>query len=566
MLRVVRVTCRRCKCDWKLVCRDGTPECVYECMSASCSSQQFGIERDSAETIDWQRVRLQELASDEGEWQGGERSAHGRIPLTKDVEVYGDQVDKCVPGDRVVVTGIVRVVSVSERRGVARSENPFALVSLSICPVICGQYMVKAGLTLAMFGGCSSEEGWLTDEDDIHVLILGDPGLGKSQLLSHVASLSPRGVYVCGSYASAAGLTVSIHKEPGTQDYALEAGALILANNGIACIDELDKMPHQVDALLEAMEQQRVSVAKAGIICNLPAHASIIAAANPKHGHYNKTKTVSENLNMSSALLSRFDLIFVLVDHVDANHDEQVSSHIMAHHLCKKHPGTPEKAPDSNKEVAARAESAPPFPSLYQSLSSFSKTNPPLLNSDLLSRYVLYSKTYVRPSLTWSARKLLQNFYLSLRRSQRAQDGTPVTTRQLESLIRLSEARAKADLREQVTENDAREAIEIMRSSLSDAFDDELIARGTLGHEGSVDVYATGKRGRLKKSQRFVSMLQTAARSLGKIEWTTQELYAFLKENDLSVPASSFEEFVESLNYQGYLLRSKKNTWKLYGI
>lgn len=161
---------------------------------------------------------------------------------------------------------------------------------------------------------------------------MGDPGLGKSQMLQAAANLAPRGVYVCGNTTSTAGLTVSLSKETGSGDFALEAGALVLADQGCCCIDEFDKMGSQHNALLEAMEQQCVSLAKAGVVCSLPARTSILAAANPTGGHYNKAKTVSENLKMSSALLSRFDLVFILLDKPDEETDSILSEHVMALH------------------------------------------------------------------------------------------------------------------------------------------------------------------------------------------------------------------------------------------
>lgn len=146
-----------------------------------------------------------------------------------------------------------------------------------------------AGLTLALFGGSQKiidAKGTLGMRGDIHVLIVGDPGLGKSQLLQSLASISPRGVYLCGSYASESGLTVAIHRDSGSQDYTLEAGALVLSDQGMCCVDEFDKMTKEWQALLEAMEQQTISIAKAGIVCNLPARSSLVAAANPVNGHY----------------------------------------------------------------------------------------------------------------------------------------------------------------------------------------------------------------------------------------------------------------------------------------
>ncbi|KAA0189218.1 hypothetical protein HAZT_HAZT010719, partial [Hyalella azteca] len=212
----------------------------------------------------------------------------------------------------------------------------FRLLVQSLCPTIYGQELVKAGLTLCLFGGCSGSDDAVGIRGEAHILVVGDPGLGKSQMLQACANIAPRGVFVCGNTATSAGLTVSLTRESGSGDYSLEGGALVLADRGVCCIDELDKMQHAQHqallegmeqqrisvvkgglALLEGMEQQRISVAKGGLVCTLPARAAVLAAANPVHGHYNKAKTVAENLKISAPLLSRFDLLFILVDRPD---------------------------------------------------------------------------------------------------------------------------------------------------------------------------------------------------------------------------------------------------------
>ena len=178
--------------------------------------------------------------------------------------------------------------------------DAFKLIVGSLCPAIYGHEMVKAGLILGLFGGTqrsSDKINNLSIRGDPHILLVGDPGLGKSQMLQAASSVAPRGVYVCGNMTTSSGLTVTLSREGGgSGDYALEAGALVLADQGCCCIDEFDKMGSQHLALLEAMEQQVISIAKAGIVCSLPARTAILAAANPSGGHYNKGKTVSENL------------------------------------------------------------------------------------------------------------------------------------------------------------------------------------------------------------------------------------------------------------------------------
>ena len=295
----------------------------------------------------------------------------GRIPRVVECEVHGDLVDIVTPGDVVSIVGIVKMLSTLDGKGkkaasqmysiyvdvnsiVKASTNPgddledgafskdyvdfsekdllginaikncggdnvFRILVQSLCPPIFGHDMVKAGLVLALLGGrrrYGDQEKEVTTRGDPHVLIVGDPGLGKSQMLSATVKIAPRGVYVCGNSTTTSGLTVTMTKDSETGETALEAGALVLADQGVCCIDEFDKMT-EYSALLEAMEQQSISIAKAGLVCSLPARTCVIAAANPVGGHYNKAKSVSENLRMNSALLSRFDLVFILLDKPD---------------------------------------------------------------------------------------------------------------------------------------------------------------------------------------------------------------------------------------------------------
>jgi DNA helicase MCM8 len=231
----------------------------------------------------------------------------------------------------------------------------------------------------------------------MNFLTQGDPGLGKSQMLTAAIKVAPRGVYVCGNTTTTSGLTVTMSKDPETGDNGLEAGALVLADQGVCGIDEFDKMT-EYQALLEVMEQQSISIAKAGMICSLPARTSILAAANPVGGHYNKSKTVAENLRMNSALLSRFDLIFILLDKPDQQKDQFLSEHIM-----KMHSGRPMRANDECRTSSWM--SAPPsvhdnrnedltfLDSLKLNHGQQFDPVPP----SLLKKYIAYAKKYVHP-------------------------------------------------------------------------------------------------------------------------------------------------------------------------
>ena len=335
------------------------------CSAKGCRSFNFLPDRTSARTVDFQQLRIQELADDAAE--------AGRIPRTVECEISEDLVDCCIPGDVMTVSGVVKSRSISagmpgnSAKGkclfllfldvnsvsnskttengkldllqfamkdllgvqkIASLDNPFRWIVNSIAPAIYGNELVKAGFALALFGGVrknGEDKNRLPVRGDSHMLVVGDPGLGKSQMLQAVSTLAPRGVYVCGNTTTTTGLTVTMVRDAGSGDFALEAGALVLADQGVCCIDEFDKMGTDHQALLETMEQQSISIAKGGIVCNLSARTSVVAAANPVGGHYNRAKTVSENLKMSAAMLSRFDLIFILLDKPDAERDALLS-------------------------------------------------------------------------------------------------------------------------------------------------------------------------------------------------------------------------------------------------
>ncbi|XP_035760672.1 DNA helicase MCM8 [Neolamprologus brichardi] len=280
-------------------------------------------------------TKVQELIS-------GEQRETGRIPRTVECHLTSDLCDSCVPGDTVTVTGIVRVSN--DGPGSSRGNKDQCMFLLYIEATSVSNTKGKQskmggqGSSGAVEDRCGGEEFSLKELYAIQE-IQSQPDLLR--LIVHslcpviyghlaVCNVAPRGIYVCGNSTSTTGLTVSLSRDAGTGDYALEAGALVLADQGLCCIDEFDKMGNQQQALLEAMEQQSVSLAKAGIVSSLPARTSVVAAANPVGGHYNRGKTVSENLKMGSALLSRFDVVFLLLDIPDESHDRQLSEHVMA--------------------------------------------------------------------------------------------------------------------------------------------------------------------------------------------------------------------------------------------
>jgi DNA helicase MCM8 len=335
-----------------------------------------------------------------------------------------------------------RCLSLVERRAF-----PFDLLVRSLCPSIIGHHTVKAGILLCLLGGTPAVANGQNDRgtsirSNSHILVVGDPGtfaqlsifekdvrlylikadsyatsgMGKSQMLNAATQLAARSVFVGGNTASTTGLTVTLTKEEGGET-GIEAGALVLADQGVACIDELDKCKH-LDGLLEAMEQQQVSIAKAGVVASLPARCSVIAAANPKHGSYNMSKTVAENLNMARPILSRFDLVFILRDRADKEQDRLVSSNIMnlyrnensssaaSQSLSLFLPKSPVGANNSGSK-----DGRVPLEKRLAWVSSFNDPLPAALVRD----YIAYAREFCRPKLTPQAAAILKEYYMNLR-------------------------------------------------------------------------------------------------------------------------------------------------------
>ncbi|MHA1862556.1 MAG: minichromosome maintenance protein MCM [Candidatus Thorarchaeota archaeon] len=412
---------------------------------------------------DWQKVRIQESP---------EELPPGQMPRSIDVIFEGDIVDLSRPGDLVKITGILQTTPDFSRRGgrlatfnifidaigVEVTEKEHEQVELSeedekkikeladdpyvherivasIAPSIQGHESIKESIALLLFGGVSKT---LPDGTKLrgksNILMIGDPGTGKSQILKFVSGLAVRALYTSGKGSSAAGLTAAVMHDAESGAMTLEAGAIVLADQGIACIDEFDKMdPTDRTAIHEAMEQHTVSIAKAGIIATLNARTSILAAANPTLGRYESSLSVQDNIKLPFTILSRFDLVWIMVDTIEETKDRELAQFILNMHQMKKAKSSPETPP---------------------------------VSQDFLKKYIAYSNRYVLPQLTTEAAEVIENFYVGLRKSAEGGAAVPITARQLESLVRLSEARARMALQSKVSKEDAQAAIRLMEESL----------------------------------------------------------------------------------------------------
>ena len=545
---------------------------------SECSEDQGGCGRVSSfkllsslsQFIDSQKIEIQE---------NPEGLRGGAQPERISVFLEDDLVGEIAPGDRVIVNGILH--SMQRRRGtfrltsfdkimdansvesqelafeevevtpedekeilnISKDSDIYEKMKTSIAPTIYGMDVEKEALVLQLFGGLAKEMPDGTRmRGDIHTLFVGDPGTAKSQLLVYLSKLAPRSVYASGKASSAAGLTAAaVRDEFGEGQWTLEAGALVLADMGVACIDEIDKMEDaDRSSMHQAMEQQEISVAKAGINATLKSRCAILAAANPKLGRFDEFLPIHEQINMPPALLSRFDLIFSILDKPNRENDTALATHILRTH---KGGEITENIKRSKKSKHSKKEQ-----------EELMKIAMPTFEPEFLRKYVAYAKRNIFPVMTDEATEILKSYYVDFR--SQSEESVTFTPRQLEAFVRLAEASAKIRLSQEVTADDAKRAIYII---------DQYLRRVGMDRETGrfdIDIIATGiSHSQHDRMRTIIDIIQRLSNEAKDGNATRGDI---IREAEIDgLESGKVEEALDRLKRQGQIYEPAHGKYKI---
>jgi replicative DNA helicase Mcm len=507
----------------------------------------------SKELVDAQMLTLEE---DPENLVGGEQPKRMKVLLKSDlVSPMSDK--KTNPGSRVLVNGMVKEIPIMNSKGaqsirfdlnvdanyieamqedfyeveiapeeeekiklLAKDPKVYEKLVSSMAPSIYGYEKVKEALLLQLMGGLGKERSdGVKTRGDMHILLVGDPGAGKSQLLKRVAIIAPKARFVSGKGASGAGLTAAVVKDEFLKGWSLEAGALVLANKGICCIDEMDKMTKEdSSAMHEALEQQTISISKANIQATLIAMTTVLAAANPKLGRFDPYKPVGEQIDMPPALISRFDLIFTIKDIPDVVKDEKLARHVLGLH----------KDPNIGEAEIPTA---------------------------FLRKYIAYMRQRCHPKLTDGALEEIKNYYVKMRNQEVSKEGgmkaIAITARQLEALVRFAEASAKVRLSDKVTKADAKRATDLLHFCLSEiSIDPET---GKIDIDRITSGITSTQRNRIVVVKELIEELENKIGKTIPLDELIKEAKAKgIKENEI-------DDIIDKLRRSGDIFQPKPN-------
>ena len=515
----------------------------------SCG-RKGGFKLIQKDMVDTQRIVLEESADN---ISGSEQPRRMSVFLKEDLVDPSIQ-NRSTPGSRVRIIGLLKEVSIptqtggmstrfdlaieanniialeetynelkiseeDERQILELAADPQLYMKLreSIAPSIYGYDEIKEALVLQLFGGVrrTKSDGTFS-RGDIHILLMGDPGVAKSQLLKFVTKIAPKGRYTSGKSTTAAGITATVVKDEFLKGWSLEAGMMVLANKGICGIDELEDMAEEDrSALHEAMEQQTVTINKANVHATLNSQTSVLAAANPKFGRFDLYQPIAQQMNIDLALINRFDLLFVLKDIPERGRDEAIATHVLL-----------SRGKDEVKQI---------------------------IEPELFKKYLAYAKKNVKPDLTDAAIDTIKKFYIDLRNKPTISDDLvkpiPITARQLEALIRMSEANAKARLSGKITKDDAKKAIRLLKFCLMQVgFDYET-------QQIDIDKISTGvtasQKSRIVLVREAISRLESRLGKLIPLEELSKELSE-------KIDKETINEVIDKLAIAGDIFKPKR--------
>ncbi|MFA5382436.1 MAG: minichromosome maintenance protein MCM [Candidatus Micrarchaeia archaeon] len=522
----------------------------------ACKRKALKLIEEDSEFLDVQRAEIQELL---------ERVKGGTPPARLELWLEDDLVNSVIPGNTIEVTGTLRLrppsafakgssaliytkyLDVLHVRGIQQdfeeleisdeeekkikdfSKDPklFEKLVKSIAPGIYGHDEIKQGIALQLFGGTKGKEmpGGAKIREDIHILLIGDPGAAKSRLLQYVVALAPKSLYVSGKSVSGVGLTVSVEKdELSDGGWTLKAGALVLASGGIVGVDEFDKIDKdERSSLHEVMESGTISIAKAGIVARLKSKASILAAANPKYGRFDPNRLPAEQFDIPPTLLSRFDLIFPIMDILDEEKDRELAEKILSSHRLSA---------DQSQEINDES----------------------MVDREFLKKYIAYARQHIKPILSDEASDKIKVYYGKMRKMGKKSGSISITPRQIEGLVRMAEASAKLRLSERVESKDADEAILLM---------DWMMQKVGMDKETGVfdiDIIATGKpKSQIDKINTIMNVIRDLQKKFDSVE--VIKIIEEVKSYDIDPEIA--KRLIDELIYKGDLYKVKSGFVKI---